>query len=196
MLPRVSFIAGCLRLRQFDLFDSTKIKEPFPMSHYAAMTLGFLLIFVGINLHLVDSYELTPRATKFYAERLQSPTTQTNLNNPLANNTYGNNYGSGTSGSNSQYNPQSNYGATGFNRLGRYPSNYEQGNQSPFQNAGYQSGSNVNNYLASYNRTTTQNAGNINIGPQKRITPPSWISWPVLFLGVVFVIHGVIRRRG
>ncbi len=36
-------------------------------------TLGFLLIFFGIQLHQIDSYTLTPRASRFVAQRMNGP---------------------------------------------------------------------------------------------------------------------------
>ena len=125
------------------------------MSRNTAVTIGFLLIFIGVKLRLVDSYTLTPKASKFYVERIQTSDAQANGLNPIANNPYSNNLGSGTSGNfNSQYNPQAynpqgSYGNGGFNSWGSTPNSYRStSNPNPFQTAGYQSGSDVNSYLA------------------------------------------------
>jgi len=37
------------------------------------MTLGFVLIFLGIQFALVDSYQLTPRVANFLSEQRQTP---------------------------------------------------------------------------------------------------------------------------
>ncbi len=42
------------------------------MRRISAMTLGFVLIFVGLQLHLVDTFVLTPR----FSNLLSSGTTQ------------------------------------------------------------------------------------------------------------------------
>ena len=215
--PEGQFHRWLLRPKRFDHFESNQIKEPFQMSRYTAMTMGFLLIFLGTKLHLVDSYTLTPRATKFYTDRFQSSGNGANGGNPLTNSAYGNNYASGNnygssnygsgnygsgnnygSGTSSipQYNPPTAYGGSGFNSWGSYPNSYSSNNQNPYQTAGYQSGSNVNSYLASYNNSNINQASVGNLGPQKTVKPPSWICWPVLFLGAVLVIHGLFRRRG
>ena len=171
------------------------------MSRYTAMTIGFLLIFFGAKLRLVDSYTLTPRASKFYVERIQSSVAQANGHNPIANNPYANNLGSGTSGNfNSQYNPQAynpqgSYSSGGINSWGSTPNSYRStSNPNPFQTAGYQSGSDVNSYLAAYRRNDNPIVGSSFAG-QETIQPPKWICWPVLFLGAVFVIQGALRRR-
>ena len=174
------------------------------MSRYTAMTIGFLLIFFGAKLRLVDSYTLTPRASKFYVERIKSSDTQANGLIPVANNPYANNLGSGTTGNfNPQYNPQAynpqgSYGS-GFNSWGSTPNSYSSNsnsnsNPNPFRTAGYQSGSDVNSYLAAYRRNDNPIAGSSFAG-QETIQPPKWICWPVLFLGAVFVIQGALRGR-
>jgi len=38
------------------------------------MTLGFVLIFLGIQFALVDSYQLTPRVANFLSEQTNAPT--------------------------------------------------------------------------------------------------------------------------
>jgi len=43
------------------------------MSRISVMTIGFLLIFSGIQLNLVESFVLTPEATKFWHEKIVDP---------------------------------------------------------------------------------------------------------------------------
>lgn len=41
------------------------------------MTIGFLIIFVGIQLNMVQTYTLTPRATKFWVENIDDVSFET-----------------------------------------------------------------------------------------------------------------------
>jgi hypothetical protein len=43
------------------------------MSRTSIMTIGFLLIMMGIKLNMVESYVLSPTATKFWMERIEDP---------------------------------------------------------------------------------------------------------------------------
>ena len=178
------------------------------MRRYVIMTIGFLCIFLGIKFHLVDSYTLTSRATKFYNQRLGSGP---NLNQTGAfsnNGGYGNFNGSPSSGFynpqynsqfNSQYgsqygspyNAQGSYGQSDFNSWGSFPTGTNDSNGgSPFQNAGFQSGLNSNTFGTS----STSSLGGLNL-EQKTITTPPWLGWPAMFLGIVMVIFGLIQRR-
>lgn len=192
-----SFLRSNLRWERFPLFESIKIQEPFPMSRYTRMTLGFLLIFLGVKFHMVKSYTLTPRATKFYVSRVQSSLAE---NSPVTTVNGVQNYngsGNANTGSPGIYNSQyNNYGQqSGFNSWGSYsnrytPNNIPNNNSGVFQNAAYQSSLSPNGYNGSY----ANGIGGANL-QQKTITSPAWLGWPVLFLGAVFVIHGAIRRR-
>ena len=44
------------------------------MSRTSIMTIGFLLIMIGIKLNMIESYVLSPTATKFWMERIEDPT--------------------------------------------------------------------------------------------------------------------------
>lgn len=44
------------------------------MSRTSIMTIGFLLIMMGIKLNLIESYVLSPSATRFWMERIEDPT--------------------------------------------------------------------------------------------------------------------------
>ena len=52
------------------------------MNRTAVMTLGFLLVFFGLQLNIVDSYVLTPRMANFLSVRFpDSPAIQNNVIN-------------------------------------------------------------------------------------------------------------------
>jgi len=49
------------------------------MNRTVVMTLGFLLVFFGIQLNVVDSYVLTPRMANFLSDKLpETPANQIN----------------------------------------------------------------------------------------------------------------------
>ena len=107
------------------------------------MTLGFVLIFFGIQLNLVESYELTPRFSNFLSEN----------------------------------------GGGGVMQPATNVVNTQQYN-SPY-------------YQASYPSNIPYSQSNLSSAPGyvKTITPPSWLCWPVLFLGAVLFLHGLSKRR-
>ena len=127
------------------------------MSRTATMTIGFLLVFIGFQLNFVETFVLTPSATKFWVERFEIPE-QGFPSNPTAFNQ-------------NPYSP--NYSANAYSYQA------PQNGYRPFQNAGF------SNTLA---------------GPRlvqaKRITPATWVCWPLIFMGAVFVLHGVAVHRG
>jgi len=50
------------------------------MNRTVVMTLGFLLVFFGIQLNVVDSYVLTPRMANFLSDKFpDAPTNQPNV---------------------------------------------------------------------------------------------------------------------
>ncbi len=108
------------------------------------MTLGFLLIFIGIQLNVVDSYVMTPRMSRFLSDNF----------------------------SNSQP-----FGGP------------EIINQQPFQQSFQQ---------ASFGQPPRVEVPRPSLGfanvPNRIIHPPGWIGWPIMFLGAVFFLNGVIRR--
>ena len=122
------------------------------MSRTSTMTIGFLFVFLGLQLNLIETYVLTPNATKFWAERFELPDEQTAYNGYNSTN-YGTNYS----------NP---YAQAGYQYGG-----------SPFQSSGFA-------------------ANSPRLMPTKQITPADWLCWPVIFLGVAFVLHGAAVRRG
>ena len=108
------------------------------------ITFGFLLIFFGIQLNVVDSYVVTPRMSHFLSDNFSNTHPTDGL--PFAQ--------------------------------------PEIINQTPFSQASFgQQG-------AALPRPVTA-LSNI---PNRVIRPPGWIGWPVMFLGAVFFLNGVIRR--
>jgi hypothetical protein len=109
------------------------------MQRISTMTLGFVLIFFGIQLAVIDSYVLTPRVANFLSEQgVATPTVQVpqlNVNSPY---------------------------------------------QSPYSQAGYQ-------------QAPVQVVPN-SIG-QRKVTPPGWLCWPMLFCGTVVFLHGFSQPR-
>ncbi|MEZ6096739.1 MAG: hypothetical protein R3C03_21360 [Pirellulaceae bacterium] len=111
------------------------------MSRSAMMTLGFLLLFVGLKLNFVESYQLTPRATRFWIERIEDPDVV------MQNGLY----------------------------------QYVQGNQ----------------YSSPYYQTSFGNniAGALGNQPQKVLTPPNWVCWPVFFMGAFMLLNGLSMNK-
>lgn len=104
------------------------------------MTLGFVLIFIGIQLAIVDSYVLTPRVANFLSENgTLEPALQPTQ--PQAQNPYA---------------------------------------ASPFNQISYQQSA------------VPVVASTLN---QRKITPPGWLCWPMLFWGTVVFIHGFSKPR-
>ena len=105
------------------------------------MTAGFVLIFLGLQLALVDSYLLTPRISNFLSQQVTVDTAY-------------------------------------------QPSNLPFNNQGPFRQVGYGGNQNTATWPQSFA-----------LGTQKRITPPNWLCWPVLFCGTVVLLHGASMRK-
>ena len=104
------------------------------------MTLGFVLIFLGAQLALVDSYLLTPRISNFLSQ-------------------------------------QGNIESVGQSQ----PANANQF-RSPFNQASYGGG-------------IPARQGNGIFVAQKKVSPPKWLCWPVLFCGTVVLLHGASMKR-
>ncbi len=128
------------------------------MSKVAAMTIGLILIFMGIQLFMVKSYLLTPTATSFLAENFnQNGESRFSGNSPV-------NLGSSAPPQSAQNWP---YYPTGQSVSGSsaVPSRY--GSYANMPPRGY----------------------------QHRVVPPKWVTWPALFMGVVFFLHGLALKR-
>lgn len=107
------------------------------------MTLGLVLIFIGVQLNFVQSYELTPRFSNFLSENggpIGGPTPLITTNN-------------------GQYN-------------------------SPYMQASFP------------NATLNPNQSIAALAPVglRTINVPTWLCWPVLFLGAVVFLHGFSKR--
>lgn len=118
------------------------------------MTIGFLLIFVGIQLNLVDSFVLTSEATKFWHERIVDPA------NELVTDS-----GAG-------------YPANGYGSAGQY----QQQQPSPFQSPYFQASWNGNNPQAQgYQQQSFAGAPKI-LTPPSWICWPVFFAGTVFFL--------------
>ena len=137
------------------------------MRRTSIMATGFVLIFLGIQLNLVETYTLTPRFSNFLSEHASA---RPNQNSPIIN------PNNGPVLPNPQINPN-----TGFTNQ-----NFAQ-NNSPYSQASFPNGNNGGSLIPQQPFRT--------FGPPKVIRPPSWISWPVLFLGTVVFLHGFSMRR-
>ena len=125
------------------------------MRRTSTMAIGFILIFIGIQLNLVETYTLSPRFSNFLSAHTRArPASNFNNGNGLIPN-------------------------TGFQNP-----NFNQAN-SPYSQASFQNGN---------NSLLPQPALVPSYGPPKVIRPPSWICWPVLFLGTVVFLHGFSTR--
>lgn len=158
------------------------------MSRYTTMTIGFLLVLIGIKFHMVESYLLTPRATKFWVERVgdSGNPVQGVTNNLIAQ--MPNGYNSGNAFQNNAYSPFNNSYNSYSNSGNR---GYGAANDSVFQSASYQ---NQNTYQPRLAASQGMLARTM-FGPQKQVTTPKWLGWPILFLGAVFILHGAGMRR-
>jgi hypothetical protein len=135
------------------------------MSRTSIMTVGVLLILMGIQLNLVESFLLTEKATQFWTER---------LSNPFVNVSDGRIAGPGAnlSGNSTEFpfssrfsDRSSPYSFPSFTRL-------RQGDLPVFQ-------------------TSQSNKSSPSMfGSQKSITPPAWLCWPSIFLGAVMFLYG------
>lgn len=116
------------------------------MRRTSIMTLGLVLIFVGIQLNLVETYVLTPRFSNFLTEHADPQDSES----------------SGLSLSHNVNNGASN---------------------SPYYQASYPGA----------NSQQMQKVGSALGGP-KSVSTPSWLCWPILFLGTVVFLHGLSIR--
>ncbi len=140
------------------------------MSKLSSMTIGLVLIFLGIQLTMVKSYLLTPTATGMIQEDIDA----LNRGGAMAakeESMFSGIFGSAPSASS----PPASSGQS-------WPY-YQSGNTNTgsgsFQNSSWGGGSSDGKW----------------IGPGKRMAPPRWVKWPPLFLGLVFFLHGLALRR-
>ena len=112
------------------------------MRRTSIMTLGLVLIFIGIQLNLVDTYVLTPRFSNLLADHATVEREVATLGTPVET------------------------------------------RSSPYYRASY-----------SNNNRAESKLGKSGLGVQKKITTPTWLCWPILFLGTVVFLNGFSIRR-
>lgn len=127
------------------------------MSKIASMTIGLVLIFVGIQLFMVKSFLLTPTATSFLAEHFHQ-------------------------------NSDSRFANPGIIPGGNNLTNGQSASGWPFYQASQSTAVGVPAGFASLGSVTPP-------GYRHRLVPPKWVTWPALFVGVVFFLHGLALRR-
>jgi hypothetical protein len=144
------------------------------MSRISYMTWGLLLILIGVQLNLVESFVLSPQATSYWNKRWSGFGMDTVPGNYLA---ISNGY---------------------FRDSVITPRNIQitknQLADNPYVTPSYQrprfSGLPV--YQSSY---SNQLAALPSADLQKMITPPSWFCWPPIFLGSVLFLFGAARKQ-
>ena len=112
------------------------------MRRTSIMTLGLVLIFIGFQLNLVDTYVFTPRFSNLLADYVIVEREVVVA------------------------------GALAEVRSSSY-------------------------YQASYakNNPAKSKLGKSGLGYQKKIPTPTWLCWPILFLGTVVFLNGASKRR-
>lgn len=112
------------------------------MRRTSIMTLGLVLIFIGFQLNLVDTYVFTPRFSNLLAD----------------------------------------YAIVEREVVAA-------GAPAEVRSSSY--------YQASYsnNNRAKSKPGKPSLGSQKKITTPTWLCWPILFLGTVVFLNGASNRR-
>jgi len=113
------------------------------------MSIGFLLIFMGIQLNVVESFTMTRRVSNFLSDNFAG--------NP-----------------------------NGISVPATIPSPQFDANRQNYNSPYYQTS--YSNNAAQYQPTTAVGIGN------RTINPPRWICWPVLFLGAVMILQGLLRH--
>ncbi len=130
------------------------------MSRSSIMTNGILLVLLGMQLNLVDTYVMTPKFTDFWNERFSGPLFSEETSVPQVaqqeSSGFMSSFGFGTPQSNSLAVPTS---------------------QASFSN----------DNLASNTTVSDESL--------KQFTPPSWLCWPLIFLGAVLFLHGAALGR-
>ncbi len=142
------------------------------MSRSPLMTVGILFILIGIQLSLVESFVLTPKATDFWNNRFNRYKHQTVPGDYVAT-------------------------SDGYFRGANPPprQNIDAARNSyPYSTPSYQRypNSRVPSYQSAYRQNPNAAAFN---GPQKMVTPPSWFTWPPIFLGSVLFLYGAATRE-
>lgn len=128
------------------------------MSRSSIMTNGILLVLLGFQLNLVDTYVMTPQFTGFWNERFSGPLFAEETPAPEV----------------------AEQASSGF------MSNFGFGSSSPSQ---------VPVSPASFSENHDSSGATLSDESLKRFTPPSWLCWPLIFLGAVLFLHGAAFGR-
>ncbi len=142
------------------------------MSRISQMTWGTMLILVGVQLNLIESFVLTPQATDFWNRRTAADQFETVPGNYVET---GNGY---FAGSNSSWTSRlTNSSQSSF----------------PFTTPDYQRNgqSNGSSWTSPFSSPSYTSAS----GSQKLITPPTWFCWPPIFLGAVLFLFGAASNE-
>ena len=144
------------------------------------MTIGLVLIFIGIQLTLVKSVVLTPTANQFLQEEFPQN------NQPMIS--PGESPGKGFLGGL--------FGGSGPGKTDHQPGQtwpyYQSGSSQPGSAAAASSAPAFQN--SSWQTPGTNPAPLGTIQPGKRMVPPRWMKWPPIFVGIVFFLHGAALR--
>jgi hypothetical protein len=78
--------------------DAERSFREISMGRYRLMTIGFVLVLIGIQLYCVRSYSLTPQAAGFVQQRIMEvdQATSTETARPFFNTSFANSFGGGS----------------------------------------------------------------------------------------------------
>ena len=144
------------------------------------MTTGILLVLIGIQLNLVESYVLTPRATEAWNQRILLNYDYEVVPGNYAATSNGYFRGSDAGSSNNRGTSNRNFTVAKPNAFPYSTPSFQRNNSGR-----------VPVYRSAYGRPAI--AGNY-AGPQKMVTPPNWFCWPPIFLGSVMFLFGAASR--
>lgn len=153
------------------------------MSRISMMTFGLLLILIGVQLNLVESFVLTPRATAKWNNRTNRSVLGTTETVPGNYRVTSNGYFQSSEAARNRLNGN----AFQANNQRDYTYSIPSYQRAPT--------SQVPAYQSSYGRPANANIGAVAAygGPQKMLTPPPWFCWPPIFLGSVLFLFGAAK---
>ena len=129
------------------------------MSRSSIMTNGILLVLLGFQLNLVDTYVMTPQFTGFWNERFSGPLFAEETAAPQV----------------AQQESSGFMSSFGFGNSNNDPS-------APVSQA-------------SFSQDKNSSSATVSEDSLKKFTPPSWLCWPLIFLGAVLFLHGAAFGR-
>jgi len=153
------------------------------MSRISMMTCGLLMILVGVQLNLVESFVLTPRATAKWNSRTITDGIRSTETVPGNYRVTSNGYFQSSEDARNRLNGNA----------------YQANNQRDYTYSipSYQRAptSRVPAYQSSYGTPANANTGAVAAygGPQKMLTPPPWFCWPPIFIGSVLFLFGAAK---